>query len=52
MAVSLVRYQPFTELKRAVDELFDERFLLPIDSSPPTGVRLIPLMCIRPRTRW
>ena len=29
MAATLVRYQPFTELRRAVDELFDERFFAP-----------------------
>ena len=29
MAISLVRYQPLTELRRAVDELFDERFFAP-----------------------
>lgn len=29
MPVSLVRYQPFIELRRAVDRLFDERFFAP-----------------------
>jgi len=29
MTVSLVRYRPFTELRRAVDSLFDERFFAP-----------------------
>ena len=29
MTVSLVRYQPFTELRRVVDSLFDERFFAP-----------------------
>ena len=29
MIASLVRYQPFTELRRAVDSLFDERFFTP-----------------------
>ena len=29
MTISLVRYQPFTELRRTVDRLFDERFFAP-----------------------
>ncbi len=29
MTVSLIRYQPFTELRRVVDSLFDERFFAP-----------------------
>jgi len=29
MTTSLLRYQPFTELRRAVDNLFDERFFTP-----------------------
>jgi len=29
MIASLVRYQPFTELRRTVDSLFDERFFTP-----------------------
>ena len=29
MIASLVRYQPFTELRRVVDSLFDERFFTP-----------------------
>jgi len=29
MTVSLVRYQPFNELRRAMDRLFDERFFTP-----------------------
>jgi len=29
MTVSLVRYQPFTQLRRVVDSLFDERFFAP-----------------------
>ena len=29
MTVSLVRYQPFTGLRRALDSLFDERFFAP-----------------------
>ena len=29
MTVSLVRYQPFTELRKVVDRLFDERFFAP-----------------------
>lgn len=29
MTPSLVRYQPFTELRRAMDRLFDDRFFAP-----------------------
>jgi HSP20 family protein len=29
MTISLVRYQPSTELRRAVDSLFDDRFFVP-----------------------
>ena len=29
MTLSLIRYQPFTELRRAMDTLFDDRFFAP-----------------------
>ena len=41
MIASLVRYQPFTELRRAVDSLFDESFFISRLNTGPNIQKLL-----------
>ena len=43
MTTSLLRYQPFTELRRAVDSLFDERFFTPYQLFSPGQSKVTPI---------
>ena len=43
MTTSLLRYQPFTELRRAVDSLFDERFFTPYQLFSPGQNKVTPI---------